>query len=57
MYSVQVSRYPTAKSSYTTVLHTDNEAQAYAVYRAYNIGNGYKKRLLHNSKTIATYKS
>ncbi len=40
---------------YETRLSTTNASQAELVYRGYNIGNGFAKRLLRNGKTIAQY--
>lgn len=37
--------------AYQTRLTTENEAQAWAVYRGYNVHSGYKKRLRRIGKS------
>lgn len=49
-YAVQLGK---DQGSYRTVLSTDNAAQASLYYRGYNVGRGYKKRLLENGKVVA----
>lgn len=39
-------------SKYVTRLTTENQGQAYLVYRGYNIGKGFTKRLTANGETI-----
>ncbi len=53
MWTVQVSKYPTSKSGYISKLVTHFEAQARLTYQGYNIGYGYRKRLLFNGRVIA----
>lgn len=42
---------------YINRLRTNNKAQAYFYYRCINIGNGYRKRLLFNGKTVLRHTS
>lgn len=50
-FYVQVGRY---KSAYRTKYTIKGSlGQAFFCYRALNIGNGYKKRLLMNDRTLA----
>jgi hypothetical protein len=49
-FKVQLGR---DQGSYRTVLSTDNAAQASIVFNGYNVGRGYKKRLLDNGKVHA----
>jgi hypothetical protein len=46
-FLIQVGRY---KGSYKTKYKFNTLTQAWLWYKAINIGNGYKKRLVHNSK-------
>jgi hypothetical protein len=41
---------------YDTRLTTTNETQAHLIYRGYNIGNGYTKRLTADGVTIKKFK-
>jgi hypothetical protein len=43
-------------SKYVTRLNTENELQALLIYRGYNIGRGFTKRLTANGKTIKKFK-
>lgn len=43
------------KGIYVNRITTSNEVQAHLVYNAINIGNGYRKRLCLNGKTIKHY--
>lgn len=43
------------KGVYVNRITTSNEVQAHLVYNAINIGNGYRKRLCLNGKTIKHY--
>jgi len=52
MYTVEVGRY---RNSYKIRWRFEKENQAILMYRAVNIGYGYKKRLRLNGKTIARY--
>ena len=42
---------------YVNRLTTNNEGQAYFYYRCLNMGNGYRKRLSLNGRTIEKYAS
>jgi len=42
---------------YTNRLTTSNKGQAYFYYRCINIGNGYRKRLSLNGKTVMRHTS
>ena len=55
MFTVQVSKYPRKKSEYISKLTTNMEGSAWLIYHGYNIGRGYKKRLLLNGKVIARF--
>ena len=52
-WTVQTRR----NGAYVNRLTTDNKAQAYFYYRCMNIGNGYRKRLLFNGKTVLRHTS
>ncbi len=45
------------KGVYVNRLTTSNMGQAYFYYRCINIGNGYRKRLSLNGKTIQRHTS
>jgi hypothetical protein len=45
------------KGAYVNRLTTNNEGQAYFYYRCLNMGNGYRKRLCLNGRTIEKYAS
>ncbi len=45
------------KGVYVNRLTTSNMGQAYFYYRCINIGNGYRKRLSLNGKTILKHTS
>ena len=53
IYTVQTRR----KGAYINRLTTSNKAQAYFYYRCINVGNGYRKRLLFNGKTVLRHSS
>ena len=42
-------------SKYETKLVTTNRRQAELIYSGYNIGRGYKKRLLVDNKIVYSY--
>jgi hypothetical protein len=50
LYKVQIGK---KQSAYKTRWSFINKEQALLYYRAINIGNGFKKRLLEDNKVIA----
>ena len=52
IYKVQTRKQGGA---YATHLTTSNAAQAEIIYRGYNIGDGYAKRLVQDGKTVRRY--
>jgi len=52
IYKVQTRKQGGA---YATRLTTSNVGQAEMIYRGYNIGDGYAKRLVLNGETVRRY--
>jgi len=53
-YRVETKQHKN-KQKYITHLRTSNGTQAWLIYRGYNIGVGFKKRLLVNNEVIRSF--
>lgn len=51
-YQVQTKKH---KQKYITHLITNNSTQAWLIYRGYNIGAGFKKRLLLDGNIVKSF--